>query len=108
VSLTRKVPRAFAATLVICVVAWALIGQRINVVAQSPLKLYDRPIAGVVINTLNSGAVLPVDGCEDVKHYIVPVVMVDGRRAYVLEGDYGLDRKPAWELDAAPVSLSCP
>jgi hypothetical protein len=97
-----------AVVLVICALSWTLVGQRINLIAKGQVNMYDRPIGGQVIKVLKPGETTPVVECEDLKHYIVPIVLIDGRRAYVLEGDYRLDRKSVWELKAGPVSLSCP
>ncbi|MEY4883877.1 MAG: hypothetical protein RIS34_1731 [Pseudomonadota bacterium] len=107
-SVGRKLIWSIAGALAICALALALVGQRINVIAKGQVNLYDTPMDGQVIKVLKPGEIAPVVGCEDLKHYIVPIVLIDGRRAYVHEGDYRLDRKSVWELNAGPVSLSCP
>lgn len=104
----RKLIWSIAAALAICALALALVGQRINVIAKGQVNLYDKPMDGQVIKVLKPGEITPVVGCEDLKHYIVLIVLIDGRRTYVHEGDYRLDRKSVWELNAGPVSLSCP
>jgi hypothetical protein len=103
----RQMTWGAAGALAICTLAWTLIGQRINVIAKGEVNLYDKPVDGQVVKVLNPGEIMPVVGCEDLKHYIVPIVFMDGRKAYVHEGDYRLERKFAWDLNAGPVSLSC-
>jgi hypothetical protein len=107
-SVGRKLIWSIAGSLAICALIFALIGQRINVIAKGYVNLYDKPMDGQVVKVLKPGEITPVVGCEDLKHYIVPIVLIDGRRAYVHEGDYRLDKKSVWELGAGPVSLSCP
>jgi hypothetical protein len=107
-SVRRKITWGVAGALAICALAWALIGQRINMIAKGPVNLYDKPMDGQVIKVLNPGEITPVVGCVDLKHYIVLIVLIDSRRAYVHEGDYRLGRKSVWNLNAGPVSLSCP
>ena len=107
-SVKRKMTWGVAGALAICALVWSLVGQRINVIAKGQVNLYDKPMDGQVIKVLKPGEITPVVGCEDLKHYIVPIVLIDGRQAYVHEGDYRLDRKSVWELNAGPVSLSCP
>jgi hypothetical protein len=107
-SVTRKLIWGVATALAIYALALVLIGQRINVIAKDRVNLYDAPMDGQVIKILKPGEATAVVGCEDLKHYIVPIVLVDGRRAYLHEGDYRLDRKAVWELHAGPVSFSCP
>jgi hypothetical protein len=107
-SVRRKMIWGGVAALAICALAWTLVGQRINLIAKGQVNVYDRPIDGQVIKVLKPGEITPVVECEDLKHYIVPIVLMDGRRAYVHEGDYRLDRKSVWELNAGPVSLFCP
>lgn len=104
----RKLICGIAIAFVVCALALVLMGKRINVIAMGPVNLYDKPMDGQIIKVLKPGEVMAVVVCEDVKHYIIPVVLVDGRRAYVQEGDYRLDRKAAWEFSAGPISLSCP
>lgn len=108
ISARRKLTWGFAGALAICGLAWALAGQRISVIAGSQVNLYDQPVEGRVIKVLKPGDVTAVVGCEDSKHYIIPVVLVDGRLAYVHEGDYRLVRKAAWDFGGGPISLSCP
>ena len=88
--------------------AWTLSGQRINLIPSEAVNLYDKPVDGQVVKVLGEREVIPVLECEDLKHYIVPVVLIDGRRAYVLEGEYHLDRRHVWDLNAGPISFSCP
>lgn len=106
-SVRQKMTWSIVGVLAICALAWAFVGQRITVIAKGQVNLYDKPIDGQVIKILKPGEMAPVVGCEDLKHYIVPIVLIDGRRAYVHEGDYRLDRKSVWELNAGLVSLSC-
>ena len=107
-SVKRKLIWGIAGALAICALALALAGQRINVIAKGQVNLYDEPMDGQVIKVLKPGAIASVVGCEDLKHYIVPIVLIDGRRVYVHEGDYRLDRKSVWDLNAGPIVLSCP
>lgn len=92
----------------ICALAWLLIGQRVTVIAKGPVNLYDKPADGQVIKVLQPDETAPVMGCEDLKNYIVPAVEIGGRRAYVREGDYRLERRRVWDPSAGPVSFSCP
>ena len=104
----RKITWGVAIALAICALAWTLMGQRINVIATGQVNLYDKPMDGQVIKVLKPGEITPVVGCEDLKHYIVPIVLIGGRQAYLHERDCRLDRKSVWKLSAGPVSLSCP
>ena len=106
-SVRQKMTWGIVGVLAICALAWAFVGQRINVIAMGQVNLYDKPIDGQVIKILKPGEIASVVGCKDLKHYIVPIVLINGQRAYVHEGDYRLDRKSVWELNAGVVSLSC-
>jgi hypothetical protein len=55
-SVRRKITWGVAGALAICALAWALIGQRINMIAKGPVNLYDKPMDGQVIKVLNPGA----------------------------------------------------
>lgn len=107
-SVKRKMTWGVAGALAIGALVWSLVGQRINMIAKGQVNLYDKPVDGQVIKILKPGEITPVAGCEDLKHYIVPIVLINGQQAYVHEGDYQLNRKSVWELNAGPVSLSCP
>jgi hypothetical protein len=97
-----------AGALLACILAWTSRGQRLNLTARGQVNLYDKPTDGQIIKILKAGESVAVVRCEDLKHYIVPVVLVDGQRAYAQEGSYRMDRKPFWDLGAGPVSMSCP
>jgi hypothetical protein len=107
-SVKRKMIWGVASALAIYALVWSLVGQRINVIAKGQVNVYDKSMDGKVIKVLKRGEVTQVVGCEDLKHYIVPIVLIDGRRAYVHEGDYRLDSKSVWDLNAGSVSFSCP
>jgi hypothetical protein len=103
----RKLTWGVTAAFAIGAMACLLIGQRVTVIANGQVNLYDKPTGGQVVKILNPGEMTSVVGCEDLKHYIVPIVLIDGKRAYVHEGSYRLERKAAWELNAGPISLTC-
>jgi hypothetical protein len=108
INLKRSVVWGVAGALAVFGSAWLFAGHRISAIAGSQVNLYDEPIDGRVIKVLRRGDVTAVVGCKDVKHYIVPVVLVDGQRAYLQEGDYRLVRKAVWEVGDGPISFSCP
>lgn len=85
-----------------------LVGQRISLVAQDQVMLHDKPMGGVVIKKLEPGEVAAIVRCEDLKHYIVPVVSLDGKDGYAVDGKYRLNSKRTWELSGVPLSFSCP
>lgn len=95
---------AAAISMLLLVVA----GQRITLVAEEELSVYAKPADGEVINKLRKEEEVPVIGCVDLKHYIVPTISVEGRTGYVVEGQFHLERKKAWDLGGGPLSFSCP
>jgi hypothetical protein len=90
-----------------CLLLVAVTGQRITLVAEEELNLYSKAAAGQLIGKAKLGEKLAVVRCEDLKHYIVPIVHIDGRNAYVVEGKFSLERKEAWKFGAGPLSFSC-
>ena len=106
--MAQKIIWGVGGVFTICALGLLLVGQRISLVAQGQVTLYDKPMGGVAIKKLELGEMAAVVSCEDLKHYIVPVVHVDGKEGYVVEGKYRLDSKKAWELNGIPLSFSCP
>jgi hypothetical protein len=51
-SVMRKMTWVVAGVLAICALAWALIGQRINMIAKGQVNLYDKSMDGQVIQVL--------------------------------------------------------
>ncbi|WP_395686080.1 hypothetical protein [Caenimonas koreensis] len=83
-------------------------GQRISLIADGALVLYDKPMDGAPAGTIAPGATVPVVGCEDLKHYIVPIVVINGHEAYVRDGVFRMQRQRVWDFAAGPISFSCP
>lgn len=83
-------------------------GQRISLVAEEELSVYAKPTNGEVINKLQKEEEIPVIGCADLKHYIVPIINIDGRAGYIVEGQFHLKKRKAWDLGGGPISFSCP
>lgn len=90
-----------------CMLLVVMMGQRIELVAQEELSLYDKAENGQVIAKIQSGEKVEVVACEDLKHYIVPVIRLAGKAAYVVDGKFHLERKKVWDFDAGPLSFSC-
>ena len=90
-----------------CLLLVVMMGQRIELIAQGELSLYDKAENGQVIAKLRPDEKVEVLACKDLKHYIVPVVTFAGRTAYVVNGKFHLERKRAWDFDAGPLSFSC-
>lgn len=95
-------------TMLIYSILVAMAGQRISLIAQEDLNLYDKPINGQVIGKIHQNEKVSVISCEDIKHYIVPVVNFAGKDAYVLEGKFHLERNRSWDFGAGSLSFSCP
>ena len=93
--------------IAICVLFLAILGQRITLVASEEVNLYDKPTGGQVVKKLKPGEAVSVAACEDLKHYIVPVVSVNGQDSYVVDGKFHLERRRTWEFGAGPLSFSC-
>lgn len=108
VSTTGKAIWRVAIVFVICMLVFALSGQRINLIADGQVNFSDKPSDWQVVKVLRPGEIFPVERCEDLKHYLTPVVLIDGKWAYVHNKNCRLERKSIWELNAGPVSFSCP
>lgn len=85
----------------------------ITVVADGELNLYDQatlnPVERQVIATLKASKEATVKSCADLKHYLVPeVILADGREAYVIDGPFHLRRERVWPFfDSKPVVWGC-
>jgi hypothetical protein len=90
-----------------CLVLVAMRAQRVSLIPQEELSLYDKPTGGQVIGSLQTDGRIAVVRCEDLKHYIVPVVQIDGKDAYVVDGKFRVDRKKIWDFGSGPLSFSC-
>lgn len=97
------------------VVAGALMfssSEAVTLVADGPLKIYDHASADPsqisVIATLETGLEVQVTNCVDLKHYIVPeVVLADGRTGYVIDGRFHLRREPSSSLSGKSAPRGC-
>jgi hypothetical protein len=92
-------------------IVFATSAAKVTLVADGPLPVYDRTTAvadRVLIGTLNAGAEVHVTDCIDLKHYIVPeVLMESGRKGYVIEGMFHLRRESPFSAAKAPTSWRC-
>jgi len=83
-------------------------GEQIILIAQEDLNIYDKPMNGKVIGILHSNEKISVIGCEDLKHYIIPIVNYSNRKAYIIEGGFHLERRKLRDFEAGlSLSFSC-
>jgi hypothetical protein len=79
-------------------------------IADTSLPVYDVAVADPagrrVIDTINVGEAVAVTGCVDLKHYLVPEVLLrDGRKGYVIDGRFHFqnqNQSPASGLESCP------
>ena len=69
-----------------------------TLIADTALPVYDVAVADPagrrVIGTINAGEAVAVTGCVDLKHYLVPeVVLRDGRKGYVIDGRFHFENQ---------------
>ncbi len=88
--------------------------ENITLIAIDPLTPYRTPTGEGLQPSPGSPAIigpgtrLPVVGCVDEKHFMVPKVRLqDGRLAYILEGKFSLERKAFLLILRWPIVLSC-
>jgi hypothetical protein len=79
--------------------------QRVTLVANALIAVVDRAVADPgqtkVVGTIATGQEVRVLGCVDIKHYLVPQVILDnGARGFVLVGDFQLKRDSPWSLSS--------
>jgi hypothetical protein len=78
-----------------------------------PVEVHDghsltRP-QGKLVAVLSPGEAVAVVGCEDLRSFIAPeVVLSDGKTGYVIGGDLSLRREPPWSWAGKPTCLTCP
>jgi len=106
--INRNLILSFAGVLTVCAFILGGMIERITIVADEHVGLFDRPEGGQIIATLSPGQMAPVLGCKDIKHYIVPLVSLDGKTGFAVGGEYHLKRGKVWTSSPAPMSLSCP
>lgn len=84
-----------------------------TVVADEDVALYDRatsdPDGRRVVLTLKAGQAAVVSSCIDLKHYLVPeIVLDDGRKVYVIDGRFHIQRESPWRhIGRRPIVWGC-
>jgi hypothetical protein len=95
-----------------CVGIYTILGQRVTLVADEDIFVLDSPSINPLhsnpVYTLKSGEKMSVSACIDLKHYIVPeIILADGRKGYVVKGKFHLDSGPFWQSGKGPLVYSC-
>lgn len=106
---------AFVTAISIACIGLAVIvaGKKITLVAEEEVAVESAPYANVAnvnrVATLKPGEEVQVSSCIDVKHYIVPeVVLNDGSKGYVVVGRFHLIRRHVLQSPSGPIVMSCP
>ena len=87
-------------------------GQKIELIAVDDIDVVEKAVIDPeqtrVIGKLQRGERVSVLSCIDLKHYIAPEIrLTDGRRGYVLVGEFRLKRTPPWSSLDSPIVFGC-
>jgi hypothetical protein len=107
---------AVGTVLVVVIAAAAVLvfgsAATVTLVADGPIEVLDKasadPSQTQVIGKLAQGEEVAVVSCKDLKHYVAPeVVLRDGRKGFVLVGNFHLLHEPPWSSPGKPTALGC-
>jgi hypothetical protein len=84
----------------------------ITLIAEGPIEVQEwlatESNQARTVGYLKAGDEVVVVACEDLKHYIAPVVRLhDGTTGYVFTGSFRLKREPPWSIPGKPTALGC-